>query len=591
MKTLRRLMPFFRRYLPYQAVAILSMMFLTLAGLIRPWLTKILVDQVLGDRRYDLLVPLVLATIGISLVRGLFNYGQQYFGELSGQHLVFDLRTSLYRHLQQLSFSYYDKAQTGQLMSRLTGDVDMVRQFFSFGLVHMFDFFFMIGFGLIIIVRLDWQLTLICLAFVPFMATLIMRFDRKIRPVFKDIQQQMATLTAGLQENISGVRAVKSFAREPHEMDKFAGNNTGNMNRNMKAARLFSDYLPLMNFMGGISVTLVLWYGGRQVINGDITIGTLIAFTNYMWYLIGPLDGLGWLVNMLEQALASGERLLEILDTPRGIADLPGAVELKDCRGAVRFENVSFAYEPGNEVLRDISFDVPAGSTCALVGATGSGKSSIISLLGRFYEPSSGRITIDGRDVRSLTLESLRRNIGSVLQETFLFSATIRDNIAYGNPDAPLCDVVAAAKAARAHDFIMEMKDEYETTVGERGTGLSGGQKQRVAIARALLVDPAILVLDDATSSVDMETEYEIQAALSELMQTRTTFVIAHRISSVKNADQILVLDRGRIVERGRHEDLLARGGIYKQIYDVQFRDQEAVRETAARVAGEGGNA
>lgn len=581
-------MPYLRRYLPYQVVAILSMMFLTLAGLIRPYLTKVLVDQVLTARQYNLLVPLVAATIGISVVRGFFNYGQQYFGEKSGQNLVYDLRTSLYRHLQKLSFSYYDKAQTGQLMSRLTSDVTMVQDFFSFGLVHMFDFFFMVGFGLIIIVGLDWQLTLICLAFVPFMAALILTFDRKIRPVFKDIQQQMATLTAGLQENISGVRVVKSFAREPHEMGKFAGNNTGNLKKNMRASWLFSDYLPLMNFMGGISATLVLWYGGRQVINHQISMGTLIAFTNYMWYLLGPIDGLGWLVNMFEQALASGDRLLEILETPCGIADLPGAQQLAECRGHVRFENVSFAYDSGNEILTDVDIDVPAGTTCALVGATGSGKTSIINLLGRLYEPSAGRVTIDGHDIRGLTLDSLRSRVGAVLQETFLFSATIRDNIAYGNPDAPFEAVQAAAKAARAHDFIMEMKDGYETTVGERGIGLSGGQKQRVAIARALLVNPAILVLDDATSSVDMETEYEIQGALNELMHTRTTFVIAHRISSVKNADQILVLDQGRVVERGRHDDLLARGGIYRQIYDVQFRDQDAVRE--ARAAGEGGN-
>ncbi|MHB9059461.1 MAG: ABC transporter ATP-binding protein, partial [Bacillota bacterium] len=482
-------------------------------------------------------------------------------------------------------------AQTGQLMSRLTGDVEAVRTFLSFGFVHMMDFFFMLTFVLIILFSLDWRLTVASLAAMPFLAVVVIFFDKRVRPAFSAIQQQLAVLTATIQENITGVRVVKAFARESHEVDKFSKENREFFNKSVTASNLWATFIPLMDFVSGLSATFVLWYGGRQYIHDAISLGTLVAFTSYIWTLVWTTRDLGWLLNILEQSVASGERLFEILDTPSAIKDRPDALDLAAVDGHVRFERVSFSYGGEAPVLQDINLDAPPGTLIALLGTTGSGKTSIVDLIPRFYEVSAGRVLVDGRDVRGVTLNSLRRNIGMALQETFLFSASIRENLAYGHPDATDEQIIAAAKAAQAHDFIMELPQGYETMVGERGIGLSGGQKQRVAIARAIVTDPRILILDDSTSSVDMETEHLIHLALREVMRNRTTFVIAHRLSTVKHADEIIVLEEGRIVERGRHEELLRIGGHYKRIYSVQFKDQEEVLSQAAGAAGSGGAA
>lgn len=580
-----------RFYWPYRWTlisAVLSMGLLTAIGLIRPYLTRWLIDDVIYGGRMDLLWPIGLAVVAVALVRGVFNYGRQYLGEWAGQKTVYVLRAALYEKLQQLSFTFYDNAKTGDLMSRLTLDLDAFRMLFAQGFVFIMDFFFMVGFGMIAMWLMSPRLTLVTFALMPFLAVAVLRFDRRIRPAYAAIRESLSRLTTVVQENITGIRTVKSFAREGHEVERFHERNEEFARKNVVATDLIATYIPIMEAIGNLSATLLLWYGGRLVIRHEITLGELVAFFSLIGYLIWPLRELGFLVNLVEQAQAAGVRLLEILEAPPHVASPPKPVIVKQPRGSVRFEEVSFRYSDGPIVLEDIELDAPAGKTVALLGATGSGKTTLVSLIPRFYDVTRGRVRVDGVDVRQWDLHALRSQVGFVLSDTFLFSASIRENIAYGRPGASQAEIERAARLAQAHEFIRELPQGYDTVVGERGLGLSGGQKQRIAIARAILADPRILVLDDATSSVDMETEYLIQEALEELMEGRTTFIIAHRLSSLRRADEILVLDRGRIAERGRHEELLLRGGIYRQVYDVQFRDYEEEKARRAR-AGEGG--
>ena len=582
MSVFRHLRPYYGPYRLTLVLGIVSMALLTAVGLLRPFLVQQLIDRVITQGRYDLLPLLAAAVIGVALVRGVFNFGRQYFGELFGQNAVLELRNALYVKLQYLGFAYYDKAQTGNLMSRLTGDVEAFRMFLSFGIIYLCDFAFMIGFGLAAMLAISPELTLVTFAVSPYLAYVSYRFDRLVRPTFSRIRKALSDLTTTIQESISGVRTVKSFAREAHEIDKFEQRNLDYRDRNLDASRLWARYFPLLEMGGNLATALLLWYGGRLVAAGEISLGSLVAFFSLVGYMVWPIRELGWILNLYSQSVAAGERLVEVLHAPETVTNRQGAVPLGRARGHVRFEGVSFAYDGQNPVLQDIHLDPPPGSTIALVGTTGAGKSTLVSLIPRFYDVTAGRVLVDGYDVRDLELESLRRNIGFVLQETFLFSASVRENIAYGRPDASMDEIVAAARRAQAHDFIMELPRGYDTVVGERGLGLSGGQKQRIAIARALLMDPPILILDDATASVDMETEQKIQRALAEVMKGRTTFVIAHRISMLQQADEILVLDRGRIVERGRHEELLRRGGFYRRVYDIQFRDAAAAPVVSA---------
>ncbi|HEX6987949.1 MAG TPA: ABC transporter ATP-binding protein [Bacillota bacterium] len=594
MSVFRQLRPFYAPYRLTLVLGIASMALLTAVGLLRPFLIQQLIDRVIHAGRYDLLPLLSAAVIGVALLRGVFNFGRQYFGELFGQNTVLELRNALYVRLQYLAFGYYDKAQTGNLMSRLTGDVEAFRMFLSFGIIFLCDIGFMIGFGLVAMLAISPKLTLVTFAVSPYLAYVCWRFDRQIRPTFSRIRKALSDLTTTIQETISGVRTVKSFAREVHEIDKFQGRNQDYRDRHLDAANLWARYFPLLELGGNLATALLLWYGGRLVVTGALSLGSLVAFFSLVGYMVWPIRELGWMLNLYSQSVAAGARLVEVLHAPETVADREGAVALGRARGHVRFERVSFAYDGRNPVLEGIDLDAPPGSTIALIGTTGSGKSSLVSLIPRFYDVTRGRVTVDGHDVRDLELASLRRNVGFVLQETFLFSATVRENIAYGRPEASLDEIMAAARRAQAHEFIMAMPQGYDTVVGERGLGLSGGQKQRIAIARALLVDPPILILDDATSSVDMETEERIQEALAEVMRGRTTFVIAHRVSTLQRADEILVLDQGRIVERGRHHELLRRGGFYRRVYDIQFRDVEAGGDgwpravPALRPAGEG---
>ncbi len=578
MRILRRLLSYLAPYRKEAILAYGSLLGVTIMNLIVPRLISSVIDNALSGGARTFLLQAGAAIIGISAIKAIFAFGQRYLTEWLSFRTAYDLRNAFYDHVQRLSFAYHDAAQTGQLMSRATSDVDMVRQFIGSGLMEAINILLMLVTTLAILLSSNWRLTLVALLPIPLLTYLAIHFGRIIRPRFRDIQAQLARLSTLLQESLAGVRVVKAFAREPYESLRFAEENRKLLQQRLQVMRLWGLNFPAMSFLIGLSTLLILWYGGQRVMAGEMTVGALVAFNSYVLMLAWPVQRLGWLVDIISRALASGERLFEILDTPSPVQERPDAIEMPPIQGYVRFEDVSFAYAEARPVLHSISLEAKPGQVIALLGATGSGKSTIINLIPRFYDVSAGRITIDGIDIRDVTLKSLRRQIGIALQESFLFSATIHDNIAYGRPDATMDEVIQAAKIARAHDFIMSFPDGYDTWVGERGVTLSGGQKQRISIARALLLNPRILILDDSTSSVDTNTEYEIQQALGELMKGRTTFVIAQRLTTVLHADQILVLDQGRIVERGTHEELLALGGAYRQIYDLQLRDQEEAR-------------
>lgn len=568
------------RWTLYLSVVALGL--LTAANLVVPYLTKALINTVLKGRDWAVLWPLVGALLALAAVGAVLNFVQGYYSGLFGQKATFRLREALYARLQYHGFEYYDREHTGNLMQRLTGDVEAWRMYLSQGLISACNFLFNVGFGLVVMFTLDWRLTLLTLVFLPFLGGVVVRFDQRVRPVYTEIRQAMSRLQTVVQENIMGVRAVKSFARESFELEKFRATNTEYGRRNVVAGNYQAAYIPLMQLLGNLSAVVLLWYGGEQVIQGRVSVGAVVAFFGLLGYLTGPTQQLGFLVNLYAQSSAAELRLLEILETPDIVRDRPGAVELtaEQARGHVRLEGVTLRYPGGRgePALRDITLDAAPGRVVALLGPTGAGKTSLVGLIPRFYECQEGRVLLDGRDVRDWTVQSLRRQVGVVFGETFLFSASIAENISYGRRDVGPEAVRRAAQLARADGFIAELPEGYETVVGERGMGLSGGQKQRIAIARAVLYDPRVLILDDATSSVDLETEYEIQEALQSAMRGRTTLIIAHRLSSLRRADEILVLERGRIVQRGRHEALLAQGGLYREIYDIQFRDADILR-------------
>ncbi len=578
MKYLYRLLLFLRPYLWRTLLAYTCLFVTTALSLLVPWLIKEVLDRGLAARDLTFLFMAAAAVLAISLAKAGFAFGQQYLTEWVSQRVAYDVRNAFYDHVQRLSFSYHDTAQTGQLMSRATSDVDAIRTFTGPGLLDLTNAILLLTTVTAILVSVEARLAAVTLLPIVLVFVITVRFGRAIRPLFVRIQQQFSRMSTALQENLAGVRIVKAFGREPHEISKYQDENWRLLADNLRAVRMWSFTFPMMAFLGAVSTMLVLWVGGREVMAGRMSVGTLVAFNGYLAMLGHPIRRLGWVVNLLARAAASGERIFEVLDTKSAVCESKNAFSLPHLRGHVRFEHVSFSYG-GRAVLRDVTIDAQPGQVVALLGLTGAGKTTVVNLIPRFYDVTAGRITVDGHDVRDLSLTFLRRQIGVVLQESFLFSATVRDNIAYGRPDAASEEIIAAARAAHAHEFIMSFPNGYDTWVGERGITLSGGQKQRVAIARALLMDPRILILDDSTSSVDTETEFLIQQALARLMDGRTTFVIAQRLTTILRADQILVLQDGQIVQRGRHEELLEQGGLYRTIYDLQLRDQERARQ------------
>jgi ABC-type multidrug transport system, ATPase and permease components len=557
-------------------VSIICLTCATALGLVYPNLLRFLIDDVIIAERFDLVPALALSVVGVVALKGSMQFLHGLCGGRLGNRVAFNLRNACYNKLQYLSFQYYDKAKTGDLMSRLTADLEAIRNFIGFGFAQILNMVLMIAFGAAMMLSIHWQLTLITLITIPFLAYTAIRFERNIHPAFREMRRAMSNLTTAVQENITGVRTVKSFAREPYEVDKFSIRSQAYQTNQVGAALIWAKYFPVMELVANLSPVILLVVGGLYVINGQLSLGELVAFFSMIWYIIGPMWGIGFHINNYTQSKASGERVLELLNEYIHIRNADNAIVLKDdqVKGHVRFENVTFHYPDKAPALKDFSVDAKPGTVIGLLGATGSGKSTVIQLLMRAYDVRKGRITLDGIDIRELDLESLRSQIAPVFQETFLFSASIRDNIAYGVKDVTMEQIERAAKLAQAHDFIMELPDGYNTVVGERGMGLSGGQKQRIAIARALIKNPRILVLDDATSAVDMETEHEIQAGFKELMAGRTTFIIAHRISSLRHADEIIVLEDGNVIQRGTHEELISVPGHYLDTYNIQYADR-----------------
>lgn len=604
-RVLVRMMPYLKNYRWITFLAYGSLLVATAAQLMVPQLLQTIIDTVtrayaaaqilalpanaqtaaaqrLGESVAQLqaeqgnvttaLVMSGVAILGFAILRALFAFSQQFNAERLSQNLAFDVRNDLFAKIQRLSFSYHDKNQTGQLMIRATDDVEKVRLFLGQGLVMTLQAFILLIGALFILWFTNHQLTLVILPVLPIALVVFMIFGAVTQPLFTKVQQRISAVNTVLQENLAGFKVVKAFAREPQEEQRFTGVANALLAQQMKVAVTFAFLMPFIFLIANLGQAAILYFSGVGIVQGNITIGEWQKFSLYLMYVFFPMGQLGFIINLMSQAAASAQRIFEILDTKNEVENKPGAMTLKEIRGDVRFEDVTFRYFKGGEpVLNRVSFETTPGQTVALLGATGSGKTTIINLLPRFYDATEGRVLIDGHDVRDVTIESLRSQIGIVLQETTLFTGTIRDNIAFGKPDASMDEVIAVAKAAAAHSFIMEFPQGYDTPVGERGSTLSGGQKQRIAIARALLLNPRILILDDSTSSVDLNTEYQIQKALDKLMKGRTSFVIAQRISTVLNADQILVLDKGEIVARGTHEELLESSEMYAEIYTSQL--------------------
>ncbi|MBR2566844.1 MAG: ABC transporter ATP-binding protein [Paenibacillus sp.] len=586
MDVLRQLQTYYRERRTYLLVSILFLAIATALGLVYPNLLRILIDDVIVARNFEDVPILALTVLGVVILKAGMQFLHGFFGGRLGNYLAYRLRNACYEKLQFLSFRYYDTAKTGDLMSRLTGDLEAIRNFIGFGFAQILNMVLMVVFGAIMMMTMSWQLTLLTLVCIPLLAFVALRFESRIHPAFQEMRLALSSLTTAVQENITGVRTVKSFAREPYEVEKFSTRNERYKTNQIHAATLWSRYFPIMEILASVSVVLLLVIGGRMVIQQTLTLGQLVAFFSLIWYIIGPMWGLGFHINNYTQSKASGERVLELLNTPVDVEETeePLIVESDQVKGHVTFESVTFAYGNKMPAVTDINFDAPPGSVIGFLGGTGSGKSTIIQLLMRAYNVNSGSIKLDGVNIKEIGIRNLRSQIASVFQETFLFSSSIRNNISYGLKNVTMDEIIRAAKLAKAHDFIMEFPEGYDTVVGERGMGLSGGQKQRIAIARALLKNPKILVLDDATSAVDMETEHEIQSGFQEVMRGRTTFIIAHRISSLRHADEILVLDEGRVVQRGKHTELIQVPGPYQDVYNIQYADYIA---RGKREAGE----
>lgn len=579
----------------YKYTAVLPYLFLliaTLSQLAVPRLVGQIIDTIStsltgqgqgaasGSAAQNSLILTIVAVVIFAIMRGLFAFLQVFTAERNSQGVAFDLRNDLFAKIQRLSFSYHDRNRTGQLMVRATDDVEKVRLFIGQGLMFLVQAFVLLGGTLVLLFTTNVWLALVILPILPLTLALFMYFGATSQPMFGLVQAKLSALNTILQENMAGIRLIKAFAREQSEQVKFNQAADAVMHQQIAVTKLFALLFPLMFLMVNLGQAAVLYFGGRQIIGGTLTLGEWQEFSLYLIYLFMPLAQFGIIISQMGQASASAERIFEILDAKNDVADKPDAITLPPIQGKVTFDQVTFRYfSSGEPVLREVSFEAEPGQTVALLGATGSGKTTIINLIPRFYDASAGTVRVDGYDVRDVSLDSLRSQIGIVLQETTLFSGTIRENIAFGKPDASLEAIIEAAQAAAAHDFIMAFPQGYDTPVGERGSTLSGGQKQRLAIARALLLNPRLLILDDSTSSVDLTTEAKIQHALDHLMQNRTSFVIAQRISTVLKADQILVLDKGTIVARGRHTDLMEDSPIYAEIYNSQLVD-DAVEES-----------
>lgn len=593
MRILVRLLRFTFPYKRQLAYTVGSMIGASLFALAVPTIVGHTLDTELkaqqnGEVAWTPLIRAALLILGAALLRGLFAYTQQYFGENLSQSVAYSIRNAIYNRLQRLSFAYHDQAEIGQIMSRATQDVEGVRMYINFGIIRVGYILILLAGALYLMLQANVTLALVSWGFLPVIAVISVAMSMRLRPLWLAVQESQGRLSTALQESLSGVRVVKAFSREAFESQKFDLEATEQFRNSYATNQVQAFSQPLLTALNAAALVATTWIGGRQVAAGTLTTGELTAFLGYLYLLPSPVRMLGMIANILSRTVSAGQRIFEILDAESAVTEKPDAVVLPRADGRVEFDHVAFGYQSSRPIIVDVSLQAEPGQVFALVGPTGSGKSSLVNLMPRFYDVTAGAVRIDGVDVRDATISSLRRNIGIVQQDVFLFIDTIRENIRYGRQGATDEDVEQAAKAARIHDFILTMPDGYDTWVGERGVTLSGGQKQRISIARTLLMDPAILIFDDSTSSVDMETEYLIQQALAELMRGRTTFVIAQRLRTVKSADAILVLDRGVVVERGTHDQLIHTDGLYQKIYELELRDQEAAFHgaDAAAVAG-----
>ena len=572
MKNYKRLLQYIRPYLKQLGFAIICIIAAAAANLYLPWIIKDMVDKVLTNKDMAMLNVICLGIIVVFILRGLFYYGQSYLVSFIGQKVIIDVREVMFRKFQRMPMAYFDKHQTGETMSFITNDVAAIQSALVDNLIEMVtEGSILIG-SLIMMLVLDWKLSILTLIIIPLVGQAMKIFGRKIKRNGTVIQERMADITSLLQESISAIREVKSFARQDYEIGRFCKQNELNFQAAMKNVQLTSLLTPSVEFLAAVSVAVILWFGGYEVINGALTAGSLIAFLTYAVNLANPVKRLSRVYGNLQRAMAAVDRVFAVIDLPETIRDKKDAEDLPPVEGNVSLDHVSFAYKKGVPALTDVTFDVKPGQMIAFVGPSGAGKSTIANLIPRFYDVTAGAIRIDGHDIRDVTLKSLREQIGIVPQETMLFSTTVRENIRYGRLDATDEEVVAAAKAANADDFIRALPNGYDTKVGERGMNLSGGQRQRMSIARAILKNPRILILDEATSALDTESEKIVQAALDRLMVGRTSFVIAHRLSTIFDADQIYVIDHGRIQEHGTHEELLTKGGLYSTLYHIQFK-------------------
>lgn len=578
---IRWFLSFLKKYRVRMIVGLILVFFTSMLVLINPQISGMIVDEVIEGQHYEKLGILLLIMIGVTLVRSLLRFTFLMCFESSSQGLVYDMREEAYRKLMKEDFNFFNKNRTGDLMSRQTGDMDAVRHMVSHVIYFSFENILVFLMALVMIFSVNVKMALCMLIVLPFTLVVTLSQRRHIKPAFDRVRDCFSSLNAFAQETIAGNRVVKAFAKEDYELEKFDHENDGYRDAQLNAASIWMKYIPMFEVLSQCLTIILMIMGGFMVIDGEMTIGNMVTVNGYLWMLNSPLRQAGWIINDLQRFLTAIEKIYKVYTTEPDIKQPEHVVEKRKLKGSVTFDHVNY-YTNDDTVLKDISFHVEPGQTVGIIGATGSGKSSLVNLICRFYDVNQGRVLVDDIDVRNLNLQTLRGNIGIAMQDVFLFSDTIEGNIAYGNPDCTFEQVQAAAKIANADEFIREMPEGYDTIIGERGVGLSGGQKQRISLARAILKDPSIIILDDTTSAIDMETESLIQNELKKISDERTVFIIAHRISSIIHADQILVLDNGRLVERGTHEQLLAKKGYYSTVFHHQYGEFDRFKKVRA---------